>query len=720
MDYYAHSKENEPPEKWQLLDDHLRNVGRLAAQFACFFKASPWGKIAGDYHDTGKGTKEWQAYLRKSNGIEDCFSKFYTGHVNHSFSGAKRLYEYSEEAGKLLSYCIAGHHGGLTNWFDEQQKGLKCRLELTTFDIDLPLDKPKFKNSLPFKIPDVTNFGFQLQFFTRMIFSCLVDGDYLDTEKFMKNERSEFRSKYPKLLDLNDNFWISIKELREKSKQTDVNRQRNLVLSNCLSAAKMPPGLFSLTVPTGGGKTLSSLAFAFEHAKIFNKRRIIYVIPFTSIIEQNASVFKQVLGGDGVLEHHCNFIPDDTDWKTRLAIENWDAPLIVTTNVQFFNSFYSRKPSICRKLHNVSESVIILDEVQAIPVEKLNPCLEIIKELTLNYGVSAVLCSATQPALNYRNQFKSGLRNVSEIIQDIPVLFDSLKRTKETFIGEIDEIELSQKLSEKNQVLCIVNTRQHALNIYNFLPKTEGSYHLSALMYPSHRSRVLDEIRKRLDNNLPCRVVSTQLIEAGVDIDFPVVFRALAGMDSIAQAAGRCNREGLKSIGDVHIFKLKTGAPPGYFRQTSQCAEILLDKYSEHLLEPECIQEYFQNYYWMNEDYIDKDHIVEICRQGSKGNIQFKDISRFQLIDELTIPIIIALEPKAVDLVTKLDFVENGSAILRKLQQYTVQIYEHQFDSVEPWLDNPKPGIFVVYSSEVYSEKTGLVIEPEKGKAIFV
>jgi CRISPR-associated endonuclease/helicase Cas3 len=391
----------------------------------------------------------------------------------------------------------------------------------------------------------------------------------------------------------------------------------------------------------------------------------------------------------------------------------------VTTTVQFFNSFYANKPSKCRKLHNVTNSVVIFDEVQSIPVEKLSPCLEVLKELTQNYGVSAILCTATQPAIGYSDYFPSGLKNMTEIINNIPSLFHALKRTAETFIGEINEIELSEKLSAQSQVLCIVNTRQQALDLFNLLPDDQGRFHLSALMYPLHRTKVLNEIRFRLKNKLPCRVISTQLIEAGVDVDFPVVFRMVAGMDSIAQAAGRCNREGLKDKGYVYIFKFKNCSPPGFFRQTAQSAEQLFDKFTEQFLEPRCIHEYFLNYYWKNSDRMDSEGIISLCNKGCKGDIQFKDIAMFQMIKTATIPIIIALEDEAIALVRQLDFIEHGGLIFRKLQQYSVQIYNYQMDELNGWLENPKPGLFVLRSPERYSNKSGLICKEPEGEAFF-
>jgi CRISPR-associated endonuclease/helicase Cas3 len=711
--YYAHSLEGKPPSEWQLLDEHLKNVAEMTAEFADCFGAPEWGSMLGRNHDLGKGTRHWQAYLRRANNIIDEFAKYYEGHPTHATVGAQWLHKHSAEAGKLLAYCIAGHHGGLPNWDDSGSSALKVRLQQQFPEVKIPLSVPNFPVDFPFS-PDTERLGFQFQFFVRMLFSCLVDADFLDTEAFLDKKRSGWRSSYPEINALHERFWPNFNALRDGADQTTkVNIQRERVLQDCLQAGELEPGLFSLTVPTGGGKTLASLAFALNHAKKQGKRRIIYVIPFTSIIEQNAGVFRDMLGDDAVLEHHCNFLPDDLDWKTRLAAENWDAPVVVTTNVQFFNSFYANKTSKCRKLHNVADSIIIFDEVQAIPVEKLTPCLEVIKELSLNYGVTSVLCTATQPAINFSEQFKAGLKNVREIIQDVPVLFASLKRTEEIFIEKLSEQDVANQLLAQEQVLCIVNTRQQALDIFNALPESEENIHLSALMYPAHRTKKLDEIRVRLSakNKQPCRVVSTQLIEAGVDVDFPCVFRAVAGIDSIAQAAGRCNRNGLSET------PCKVCS---FFRQAAQSAKKLFEPFAGKLTAPECVQEYFADFFWKNEQRMDEDGIIENqCRPAQSGNIQFKDIAKFQMIKSATIPIVVALEKNAVDLIRALEFAEHKGGIIRKLQQFSVQIYPYQFAEIEAWLENPLPGVWVLRSEKLYSDVTGLKCKPPEGTAFF-
>lgn len=720
--FYAHSTNLKDKSDWQPLILHLNNVCLAAGAFAESFDAESWAKIIGQNHDLGKGSKQWQAYLRKVNNVVDEFDQFYEGHPSHAFTGAQWLYRHSKITGKLLAYCIAGHHAGLPNWNDVGSSALQEKMGEQYPEVFIQYPVPDFPEKPPLEL-EPGRLGFQFQFFIRMLFSCLVDADFLDTEKSLDKKKALYRSDYPKLSDLNQIFWKNFNELRKNAGQTVVNQLRELVLADCQKAAKHSPGLFSLTVPTGGGKTLASLAFALEHAELHNKHRIIYVIPFTSIIEQNAKVFRDILNEHAVLEHHCNFFAQDKDWKTKLASENWDAPVIVTTNVQFFDSFFSNKPSKCRKLHNIANSVIIFDEVQAIPIERLKPCLEVIKELSLNYNVTSVLCTATQPALKFSNSFKSGLKEITEIIHDVPTLFLKLKRTKEIFIGRFTEQEVAQKLLEREQVLCIVNTRQQALDIFNALPASNDNIHLSALMYPAHRSKKLEEIRRRLnfEDGKPCRVISTQLIEAGVDVDFPCVFRKVSGIDSIAQAAGRCNRNGRsEEPQQVFIFDLPEDSKCYFFRMAGQSAAKLFEPFSGNLTAPECVIEYFKDYFWKNEQNMDKDNILEACLMAQSLNVQFKEIAQFKMINSASLPVIVALEEEAVNWVEALINSEHKGGILRRIQKYCVQIYPYQVKEIENWLEQPIPGVWVLRTEILYSKKTGLICKEPEGNAFYI
>ncbi|MCI5140768.1 MAG: CRISPR-associated helicase Cas3' [Candidatus Electrothrix sp. ATG1] len=735
--YYAHSREEQPLENWQPLEEHLKNTAKLARLFAEQFKAGQWGELAGRFHDLGKGSREFQAYLRNANNIKDEFAAYYAPHWqrDHATFAAKHLYKLSQQPEgkllKLLTYCLAGHHGGLQNWSNDKKSGVRYRVEEKKLKkILFPFEQhPPFPPAPPFQF-DQKLCGFQLQFFVRMLFSCLIDADRLDTEQFCSPDKAEQRENATTLEQLHSGFWKNFDTLRKRAKASKVNDIREKILSNCLDAAKQKPGLFTLTVPTGGGKTLASLAFSLEHAKHHAHkkgfRRIIYVIPFTSIIEQNAKVFRNMLGDEAVLEHHSNFTPAEEDWKTKLATENWDAPVVVTTNVQFFDSFFANKTSKCRKLHNIANAIVIFDEVQAIPVEKLQPCIEVLRELTTNYGVSAVLCTATQPAIGKSTSFKKGLElDQAEIIKDVPSLFHELRRTTQTWLGPCNQEDIAERLRQEEQALCIVSTRDQALELFAEIEDMDGAFHLSALMYPEHRSRVLKEIRERLhpDNPQPCRVVSTQLIGAGVDVDFPVVFRSLAGMDSIAQAAGRCNREGRRDVGEVFIYKPEKMPNAGYFRQTAQSAERLFDPFAGRLIEPECIRAYFKDYFWVNKERMDEDRILEEkCSVGTAvdGNFAFEDLAEFRMIENANQAVVIAIEEDAKELVRQLEYVDSPRKILRKLQRYSVQIYPNQFNDLEGWLEKPYPGVFVLENEELYAEKTGLECQTPEGQGFIL
>ena len=510
-----------------------------------------------------------------------------------------------------------------------------------------------------------------------MIYSCLVDADFLDTESFMDPAKSAWRKEFPSLENLHNNLQSHLERLMVAVPSSTINKHRADILNQCLSAADWPPGLFSLTVPTGGGKTLSSLAFALKHALRFGKKRIIYVIPYTSIIEQNAAVFRDILGADAVLEHHSNYEPEEEDHRSQLASENWDAPLIVTTNVQFFESLFGNRSSRCRKIHRIANSVVILEEAQMLPVPLLKPSLEALRELALNYRTTIVLCTATQPALSTSETFNDGLEGVREITPDPTALYQAFKRVDTVKLPSLADDELAERLNEYRQVLCVVNTRKHARQLYERLSDKEGRFHLSALMCPAHRTKVLDRIRAALAKGDPCRVISTQLVEAGVDIDFPVVFRSIAGVDSIAQAAGRCNREGkLMENGQVFVFTPEGGLPPGYFRQTAQTAEAVL-RHHEDPLSLEAVHHYFRDLYWLRGAALDQQQILADLAEGAMaGDFPFRVVAeKFKIIADGMAPIIIPWNDDAERIVEELRYSVFPAAAARKAQHFTIQVY---------------------------------------------
>lgn len=714
--FYAHSTDSEDKSTWQLLEDHLLNVAKLAEKFADVFYAGCWGQCSGRFHDSGKATLDFEKRLEGKN-IK----------VDHSTFGASLAQNNGGKLGLLLSYVIAGHHGGLPNG-GEQEGELHYRLKHNKIPSDvtlLPEADIKQELALPFRLSRDYG-GFSLSVFTRMIYSCLVDADFLDTEAFVspdKNaerptEASEQMAKMKAALD------DHLAGLAEKAEQTKVNSVRREILAQCRAKAEMPPQIFSLTVPTGGGKTLSSLAFALNHAVANKLRRVIYAIPFTSIIEQNAKVFQKILGRDEVLEHHCNFRenddPEDAAYNRRrgLVAENWDAPLVVTTNVQFFESLFSNKPSRCRKLHNIAGSIIVLDEAQAIPTEYLEPCLAVLRELVAHYGCTIVLCTATQPALDNHN-LRTALNEVRELITNPQQYYDGLKRTQIHFIGKLTDAELAAKVDAEQQILCIVPTKPQARALFEQLHEQEGTYHLSTNMYPVHRRRVLDEIRARLKAKQSCRVVSTSLVEAGVDLDFPVVYRAMAGLDSIAQAAGRCNREGKMNgqnkLGQVYVYEPeKLPRMPWLKRCMGRAEETLRALPDADPLGLEAMRRYFELLYDVQE--LDKKNIFSRLNPQLRKELYFpfREVAEeFRFIEDETIGIIIPIEPVAKNLVNELRHTEYPRTTQRKLQQYSVAVRNREFVVLE------KSGVVemvrgefpVLINVKAYNDQVGLLCD---------
>lgn len=497
---------------------------------------------------------------------------------------------------------------------------------------------------------------------------------------------------------------------------------------DCLRAAHRPRGLFTLTVPTGGGKTLSSLAFALSHALEHGLRRVIYVIPYTSIIEQTADVFREALGGDSVLEHHSNVTYERDDEETdflRLAAENWDLPIIVTTNVQFFESLFANKTSRCRKLHSIANSVIIFDEAQMLPPDFLAPCVRAIEELVRNYRCTAVLCSATQPALE--SLFSPALR-ATEICSEPEALYEALRRVRFVHMGEADTASLAARLHGTLQALCVVNTRAEAQKLYEAL-EGEGKFHLSTLMTPLHRARTLATIRARLKNGLPCRVVSTSLIEAGVDVDFPCVIRAEASIDSLVQAAGRCNREGRLAPDDAVVYVYRPEADyakkcPALIKMQVGIAEGVWTSFPD-IAAPAAIRAYFKRLLQFRADAADAHKILPALDACAKNGlmIPFAQVAEtFKIIGSTSFNILIQKdEPRAREIAAALRAAKGSRELLREAGQYTVSVYERQYralynrGALEPIMGD----LAVLNDDAFYSQDMGLIIAEDGGQALF-
>jgi CRISPR-associated endonuclease/helicase Cas3 len=566
-----------------------------------------------------------------------------------------------------------------------------------------------------------------------MVFSCLVDADFLDTEAFLQPEKAEKRPTSLDLAALKQRLDTHLSELSAKAEPTEVNRLRARILDESRAAAHLAPGLFSLSVPTGGGKTLSSMAFALEHALAHGLRRVIYVIPYTSIIEQTAGVFRDIFGSEAVLEHHSNFVQekegedDEIEERRRLAAQNWDAPIVVTTNVQFFESFFANRASKTRKLHNVAKSVVVLDEAQMLPVPMLRPTMEVIRELSVRYGVSLVLCTATQPALSRSDEFKGGLEGVREMMGAPLHLERAFARVREKSLGTTTDADIVELMRSQEQSLCIVNTKKHARLLFQALGEAEGRFHLSAAMCPVHRSRILGNparpapgsIRRRLMDGEPCHVVSTQLVEAGVDVDFPVVIRAMAGIDSIVQAAGRCNREGkIAEGGQLYVFTPEEGRTAGVFRQNAQIAELVLGDREHRILDPETVRAYFRELYWVKDQGggLDREGIMSLFVPAAvSGDFPLKTVAGlYRIISDQQIPISVPYNDTAAQLCEQLRYNTRPGAILRRLQPYTVQVYPWAFTTLKAngYLEGLQDDSYFVLTplgrKEVYDEQLGL------------
>ena len=745
MEYYSRSRETVSGRiEYQKLEDHLNGAAGLAHLFADAFDSGEWGRTAGLWHDLGKYQAAFQEKLLGK-----------PINVEHSGVGAALAAKKSNiKKPSILAYIIAGHHAGLPNPFvsgpgqpldlDTRIKNnmrLLDQIESIIPDYIREIGIPEPPGRLMKKSSGDLNKNERVrsrEFWIRFLFSALVDADRLDAEACAEPDKPLLRADFWPISRLRaeldrviDDY---VTDINEEDRGLVVNQARAKVLAACREASSLPPGLFSLTVPTGGGKTLSSMSFALNHAEIHDLRRVIVVIPYTSIIEQNAAVYRRIMGAENVVEHHSNLDPDrlrrevteETARKLDLAAENWDAPVIVTTTVQFFESLFSNHPSRCRKIHNIAKSVVILDEVQSLPPEFLIPVVESLNELASSYGCSVVLSTATPPALEKRENDKHGLAGVRPIINDPAELSRNLERVVFTWPDTegppVSWELLADEAALSEQALVVTHRRNDARELAALMASRVDDestvFHLSALNCPAHRTEILREVGKRLDpdNPQPCRLVSTQLIEAGVDVDFPIVFRALGGLDSMVQAAGRCNREGrLPDKGRVVIFKAPTDPPLGVPSDAYRAAEIILKSSNGvDLHDPELFSRFFRVLYSvLHQDA----HDIQALRQG----FRFADVNdKFRFIQDGYRQTIVA--PYG-DFEERLDQIRrHGPARegLRALQPYLVQIHQTHFNRLLDWgaVEEvvPESGLFTLSSRphrHYYHSRYGLVIPEE-------
>jgi len=734
MTFYAHSGSRNDYSDWQPLSTHLRNVAELAASFArdaqpihpadsretpgqieCLHKTA-W--CAGLLHDLGKYREEFQQYLKKERGrsTETAHAVYGAAAAGHRFDDL------------VSAFAIAGHHAGLYDMsgLAELVGGSKFRAEQRFAELLALVEEeigslPGFK---PLYIGDTEIDKRRHEFTTRMVLSMVVDADRLDSERWEKEQRFgrlwqrattglDAEELLQKLLKARDD------EVREHPTD-DLNSLRNGIFDACLhDGESLPQGFFSLTVPTGGGKTLSSMAFALAHAKRHELRRIIVVLPYLSIIEQNARKYRNVFGQDYVLEHHSAVEsgeaprPSDADEPAEAsdmekAMENWDAPIIVTTSVQFLETLFAASPGRARKLHNVARSMVIFDEVQTLPIHLLEPTLDVLRELKTQWGVSILFCSATQPAFKKSTSLKCGFDSgeVSEIAPDPNDLYKKLRRVNYHITLKDNPWNwktLAEHILAQSQTLCVLNLRRHAFEVWQAVQyllrerrhqsDLEGLFHLSSAMCPAHRLDLLglskapppNNIKARLKEKRPCWVISTQLIEAGVDVDFPIVFRALGPLDSIVQAAGRCNREGMlrdadgnPCRGNVIVFHpMDAGLPPGIYSRATSITPSYLDP--ERLAQdPDMFTRYFNELYQISPtDHAKKgEHTI----QYDRGEFNFRRVAEHAKVIKDDTVAVIAPYGAAKEMVKEIrekDRKEEYRIMLRRLQRYMVNVRTH-------------------------------------------
>ena len=701
MEFWAHSGTSEDHHDWQPLVAHLRQVAALAEERGQPLGLGRAAALAGLLHDLGKYAPEVQ---RRIAGADI--------RVDHSTAGGAVLLSRMPQtqpgtqiAAELLAYAILGHHAGLPDQLNGTDASLRTRVERfggelnPAWEDELSFDLAGLGEEVLAKVrrttgapPDPVAAAFDLSLVARMVFSCLVDADFRDTEAYYAQiGRGPAPDRgWPALQvllpDLLARFDAHMAEKTAGAKDNPVNHLRREVLTHVRGKAGMAPGVFTLTVPTGGGKTLASLAFALDHALAHGLRRIVYAIPFTSIIDQTAAIFREVLGDGVVLEHHSALdqatrpSADGSDEtagrdKLKLAMEDWAAPVVVTTNVQLFESLFAARPSRTRKLHNLGGSVIVLDEAQAIPRPFLEPCVRMIDLLARHYGTTVVLCTATQPAFD-RGRLALPIAG-RELAPDPKRLAATLRRARIVRAGPMEDEALVAALASEPQALVIVGSRPHALELFRAARGLEGVVHLSTRQCAAHRRAVLAEVRRLLVNGQPCRVIATSLVEAGVDLDFPKVWRAEAGLDSIVQAAGRCNREGRRTLEEsvVTVFSTPGRKPPAEVAALAADMGRMLDRHDD-LLAPEAIEDYFGEVYWRLGDGLDAKGILRkltVSRMGT--DFAFRSIAAdFRLIEDEMAPVIVPWEGSESGLGMLHNEAIGSGGIARALQPFVVQV----------------------------------------------
>jgi CRISPR-associated endonuclease/helicase Cas3 len=755
--WVAHTPSKKNP-RWHLLTDHIFGVTDKAVTFAAFLDdsglAAAWARYLGLLHDLGKFTEAFQKYLwdchRADLGLG---TRPKPGSAPHKQMGALAALEDLQGAAEMFALPIYGHHGGMEMPSETRNKVLE---KTTSAEVALLRRRAEAVDPcLAATAPDLAALvasphartPHAAELFLRMLYSCLTDADALDTEAHMNPDETQWREiDALGIADLRDR----LRECQERDfagaepsvQPSVVNQVRREVYDACRTAALLAPGVFALTVPTGGGKTRSGLAFALEHAAAHGLRRVIYAIPYTSIVDQTAQVFRALFGNDPgtILEHHSAIEPkairgpdgEEADggdapelWR-RLAAQNWDAPLVVTTTVQLFESLFSNRPGACRKLHRLAQSVIVLDEVQTLPAHLLTPLTDGLKTLAANFGVTVVLCTATQPALEGKvSPFLDGFASVKPIIPptDRDRHFALLRRVRyrvETEEWDWDRVALEMR--EGGSCLCILNTRRQARQLLDVLDPcrdSESVFHLSTLMCGHHRRAVLAQVRQRLKAGLPTLLVSTSLVECGVDLDFPRVLRAIGPLDRIIQAAGRCNREGRRARdeSEVVIFTPQEGGAPSGLYLTALRGTLNLHRQMQARGEeidfddPSLVTRYFARLYGDLQGGVDKAKDGDSVQQR-RAAFDYREVAKdVKLVDEDTVSVLVTQYPgQEAEARAILDAAEAIGGMTRGLwrraQPLCVSLPRTGAETGKLGVD-PVPGGLYVWEGD-YDVKTGI------------
>jgi len=727
---------------WHLLLDHILAVAEMARDFAQPFGGAALAEQVGLWHDVGKANPDFQDYLRRCHADPDHKGRG----PDHKAAGALLAQRFFPP----LALLVQGHHGGMSSktdlatWLEEKKQLTVSGTETLAIEAATNALRPLLPGIEPTERPQTPAYvrdERSAEFFLRMLFSALVDADFLDTEAHRNPQKGARRGSAITLATLLERFERNQSKLLGGA--GPVNQARDAMYAHCLAAAAHAPGLFRLAMPTGGGKTRAGMGFGLHHAVRHNKRRVIVAVPYISITEQTAQEYRAIFHDHDderpiVLEHHSgadaarneadDYRPDVT-WS-RLAAENWDAPIVVTTTVQLFESLFGSRTGKCRKLHRLADSVIILDEAQSLPTDLLTPILDGLRELCTNYGATVVLSTATQPAFDSVKIFKD--LPAYDIVPDAARYFTALSRVRYEWRTEQPThwSEIADMLSAEKQALVVVNTKGDALTLLDALGDDPVVLHLSTLLCGAHRRDVIAEIKRRLKNGEPCRLVSTQVIEAGVDLDFPLVLRALGPLDRIIQAAGRCNREGkLPEKGRVIVFLSEEGRmPPGVYRASTQITSSLIKAGPLNLDDPRAVGIYFQRLYHTFKDphgHLDKKGI-----QALRQDWNFAEVAqRMRLIEEDTEDVIVPYGDANARATVQAAIAElrrqEGSArgALRRLQPYLVSVRTKAAEAyrrqgwIEPVLPESKLALGIWRG--VYDATRGLIADDDRSLLVF-